>query len=101
MGNDDFSRHATSADRVRADVEVATVTTENAPSLKYSNTSPKVAVVSNEFYRPKRFYHRFLLWLFMRVSGKTQERMRLEFSWHYFVTRSTWRAYFRTVFYES
>ncbi|MDR9614026.1 hypothetical protein RHA65_04915 [Providencia rettgeri] len=36
--------------------------------------------------------------LCMKLSGKTKEQLKLDWSFHYFVTRSKSKAYWRAVF---
>lgn len=35
--------------------------------------------------------------LFVRLTGKPTEQLAAEWGWHYFVTRSPWRAYWRVL----
>ena len=98
MRDNDLTKDRVAAQSIGADIEVAGIAAEHTAGLKHDDASSKVAIVSDELYRPKRFYHRMLLSLFIRISGKFHAQLRREFSWHYFVTRSTMRAYWRTLF---
>jgi hypothetical protein len=97
MCHNDIGSQNLGIDSIRTKVVVATVPSEHTASFEHHNTTSKIAVMRDEFYRPKRFDHQVLLWLFNRVTGKTQAERQMVVGWYYFLTRSRWRAYWWTL----
>ena len=92
MPDDNICRNGSAANRVSPDISVLGVTPKDAPGFENSDAGSESLKIGAEIYRPKRFDHVCLYWLMRKISGKTNEKLRHDWHWHMFLTRSKVRA---------
>lgn len=101
MNDRDLGSENPIIDLVSSSVIVGTVPATNSSVIEDCNTRAKNGSASRgdeELRRPKCIKHKTYLKCCMLISGKTEERLYIDYFWNHFLTRSNFKAILRILF---